>query len=69
MRELVDTFNIQLIKITPYHPQRNGVLERLHGTLEVILTKPMKKCHDWEKFLPLAMDSVQTGIRVSPHFI
>ena len=59
MRELADTFNIQLIKTTPYHPQSNGVLERLHGTLEAILTKATKKGHDWEKFLPLAMFSLR----------
>ena len=43
------------VKTTVYHTQSNGVLERLHATLESILTKAHKKGLDWVKELPFAL--------------
>ena len=39
MKELAEAFHIHLKHTTPYHPQTNGALERLHGTLEAVLLK------------------------------
>ncbi len=55
LKELASMFNIHLTRTTPYHPQSNGLVERLHGTLESILTKAHREGHDWEIFLPLTL--------------
>ncbi len=39
---------------TPYHPQDNGVVERLHGTLKPMLAKACQEGVDWVRFIPLA---------------
>ena len=63
LQELTHMLHIGLIKTKAYHPQSNGVLERLHGTLEAILAKAAKAGHDWVKFLPMAM----FALRQSPN--
>ncbi len=59
------------IKSSPYRPQSNGVLERLHGTLKPMLAKAAEKGVDWADFLPMALFAIRqvpnrsTGF--SPH--
>ena len=55
MQGLCDILGIERIRTTAYHPQTNGVLERLLGTLESILGKAHVKGLDWVKQLPYAL--------------
>ena len=55
MQGLCDILGIERIRTTAYHPQTNGVLERLHGTLESVLGKAHVKGLDWVKKLPYAL--------------
>ncbi len=51
----------------------NGVLERLHGTLKLMLAKAREKGVDWSLFLPLALYAIRqivhTSTGFSPHEI
>ncbi len=39
VEELCSLLGIQQLKTTAYHPQTNGTVERMHATLEGMLTK------------------------------
>ena len=54
MRELISVLGIDKIQTTAYHPQFNGVVERLLATLDAILTKAYSQGLDLCKQLPFA---------------
>ena len=58
---------IERIRTTAYHPQTNGVLERLHGTLESILGKAHLKGLDWVKQLPYALFALRQAPNRDTH--
>ena len=47
MAELCSLLGIQQLRTTAYHPQTNGMVERMHSTLEGILTKAHSRDMDW----------------------
>ena len=51
--QLCNNLHIDKIKTTPYHPECNGVVERMHGTLGAMLTKAAAEGQDWEVRYPL----------------
>jgi hypothetical protein len=61
--------NLQRIKhksSTPYHPQTNGMVERMHATLRSSISKLCDGQPDrWDEFLPQAM----FGLRVRTHAV
>ncbi len=52
---IAEILGCRAIKTTPYHPQGNGVVERLHGTLKPMLAKTVSEGINWAKFLPMAL--------------
>ena len=52
---------IDKLKTAPYHPECNGVVERMHGTLGPMLTKASKMGLDWAEQLPFAMFALRSA--------
>ena len=52
---------IDKLKTAPYHPECNGVVERMHGTLGPMLTKASKMGLDWVEQLPFAMFALRSA--------
>ena len=42
-------------RATPYHPQGNGIVERLHCTLNGVIAKTIQCKGDWAAVLPMAL--------------
>ena len=59
---------IQHSRSTPYHPQGNGMVERLHRTLTGIIAKTAEAKGNWAKVVPMALyflrctPSASTGV-------
>ena len=61
-------------KTTPYHPQTNGKVERLHRVINDIIAKRVAENQlDWHKHLPAALFAIRTSVhtssRFSPYFL
>ena len=47
MKELTTLLGIESVQTTPYHPQANGLVERMHATLESIIKKAHSEGKEW----------------------
>ena len=56
-------FGIDQLKTSPYHPQCNGKIERMHSTMTSALSKIVEKDGDWVRKLPYVM----MALRMSPN--
>jgi len=63
VQQLCETLAINKVRTTPYRPQANGAVERMHGTLIPMLRKAASKGVDWVSQLPLAL----YAMRLAPH--
>ena len=52
---------IDQLKTAPYHPECNGVVERMHGTLVPMLTKASQMGLDWVEQLPFALFALRSA--------
>ncbi|PTQ27291.1 hypothetical protein MARPO_0207s0002 [Marchantia polymorpha] len=65
-QELTDRFEIDHRKTTPYHPQTNGQIERVNGTLVSILRKTVVDSkRDWDTKLTAALWAYRTTFKVT----
>ncbi len=55
MKEFSGWLGIDKIRTSPYHPESNGSVERLHGTLKAILGKGMDQGLDWVRQVNFAL--------------
>ena len=63
MKRLCERLGIQRIRTTPYHPQSNGAVECMHGTLVPMLRKLVSKDLPWDELLKFA----PYAIRATPN--
>ncbi len=47
VKQLCEMLGIEKIRTSPYHPERNGTVERMHGTFKAILGKCISDKVDW----------------------
>jgi len=47
------------VRSSPYHPQGNGVVERLHRTLGAIITKTTETKGNWASVVPMALNFIR----------
>ena len=59
---------IEHVKTTPYHPQGNGIVERLHGSLNTIIVKTVEKKGNWPEVVPMALYFIRSMPCVSSGF-
>ena len=55
MKQLCKLLGVERLRTTAYHPQTNGVVERMHSTLTSMLTKAHQSGNDWALQVPFAV--------------
>ena len=53
------------IKSSPYHPQSNGMVERLHHVLKTVLEKTRNGDQQWDLWLPSVLASLRDSVHTS----
>ena len=61
IQHLCEALSIDQINSTPYHPEGNGVVERMHGPLCAMLTKAAREGHDWVGQVPFALFALRAA--------
>ena len=61
VNKLCRDLRIDKLKCTPYHPETNGVVERMHGTLGPMLTKASQMGLDWVEQIPFALFALRSA--------
>ena len=61
LKHLCEGLHIDQIMATPYHPEGNGVVERMHGPLCAMLTKAAREGHDWVGQVPFALFALRAA--------
>ena len=61
LEHLCEGLGIDQIESTPYHPEGNGVVERMHGPLCAMLTKAAREGHDWVGQVPFALFALRAA--------
>ena len=73
IKRLAERFDMKHHKITAYHPQANGLVERFNGTLKQTLAKISAGVEDWDDFLAPALFAHRSSpvciISVAPSFL
>ena len=59
--KLCDSLQIDMIQSAPYHPEGNGVVERMHGTLNAMLTKASRQGLNWVGQVPFALFALRSA--------
>ena len=69
--KLLQQFNIQHHKSSPYHPQTNGAVEVANKNVGWILKRSINNYKDWHLQLPYALwgyrTSIQSSTRATPY--
>lgn len=74
MTYVYELLGIEKFTTTAYHPQTDGLTERLNQTIVNILTKYVSSSHkDWDLYLPYALHAYRTAVhsstKFSPYFL
>ena len=59
--QLCKSLRIEKIRTTPYHPETNGTVERLHSTLGAMLSKASSQNLDWVGQIPFALFALRAA--------
>ena len=71
--QLVSKFDMKHHRITAYHPQANGLVERFNGTLKRTLAKISEETEEWDDYIAPALFAYRSSpvesIGVAPSFL
>jgi transposase InsO family protein len=59
MTNILKSLNISQIRVSPYHPQANGMIERLNGTLKKAIKKAGATESTWDRWLHFVLHAVR----------
>jgi transposase InsO family protein len=66
VQELFRILGIRKTRTTPYHPQSDGMVERLNATIEQMLRCYVaKNQRDWDEKLPLVMSAYRSSVHAT----
>lgn len=69
MKEVYQIFAVKHITTTSYHPQTNGLTERLNRTLSTMLAFYVSRQHDdWDRYLPVVTFAYNSAVQASTGF-
>ena len=69
MKEISRLLSIKQLTTTPYHPICNGLVEKMNGTLKMMLRKlASEKPKDWDRYLPALLFAYREVPNVSTGF-
>ena len=73
-KEMCNLFSIEKTRTTPYHPQSDGMVERMNRTIQDMLAKYVAEHQrDWDVHLPMVMmayrSSVHSSTQYTPHYL
>ena len=63
MTAVLKALSISQITVSPYHPQANGMIERLNGTIKKAIKKAGATERTWDKWLHFVLHA----IRITDH--
>jgi transposase InsO family protein len=62
-QEMCKILHIDKTRNSPFHPQSSGLVEKLNGTIEDMLSKVISKNQkDWDTFLPFLMLAYRSSL-------
>ena len=65
LRQTLQAFGVAKSRTTAYHPQGDGMAERLNRSLLQMLRAFVEKQGDWERYLPLVLYAYRTSVHSS----
>ena len=68
LNRTLEAFGIRKSRPTPYHPQGDGMVERLNCTLLQMLRAYVSKSSEWELHLPLVLFAYRSAVHPSTGF-
>ena len=73
-KEMCNLFSIEKTRTTPYHPQSDGMVERMNRTIQDMLAKYVAEHQrDWGVHLPMVRmayrSSVHSSTQYTPHYL
>ena len=65
LAQTLEAFGVKKSRTTAYHPQGDGMVERVNWSLLQLLRAYVDKENDWEQYLPLVLYAYRTSVHTS----
>ena len=65
LRQTLDAFGVSKSHTTAYHPQGDGMVERMNRSLLQLLRSYVETQDEWERYLPLVLFAYRTAVHAT----